>query len=162
MNTSDVHRPARIGYLLGGFMQPAIVWLLAGLLLVVVELMTGTFYLLILGVAAGIGSAIAYVGQPYWMQAFIAALAAVVGGVLVNRYHRRVNASSPKTGADDVGQTVTIENWVSEPQRIARVRYRGTVWDADVLGSELIAPGALLYVIGTEGSRLKVSPVRPG
>ena len=161
MNTSGVHRPARIGYLLGGFMQPAIVWLLAGLLLVVVELMTGTFYLLILGVAAGIGSAIAYVGQPYWMQAFVAAIAAIVGGVLVNRYHRRMNDSSPKTGADDVGQTVTIESWVSEPQRVARVRYRGTVWDADVLGSELVPPGALLYIVGTEGSQLKVSPTRP-
>lgn len=142
-------------------MQPAIVWLLAGLLLVVVELMTGTFYLLILGVAAGIGSAIAYVGQPFWMQAFIAAIAAVVGGVLVNRYHRGVKASSPATGTDDVGQSVTIESWVSEPQRVARVRYRGTVWDADVLGSERVVPGALLYVVGTEGSRLKVSPTRP-
>jgi membrane protein implicated in regulation of membrane protease activity len=146
---------------MGEFMQPAIAWLLAGLLLVVVELMTGTFYLLILGVAAGIGSAIAYVGQPYGTQAFVAAIAAIAGGVLVNRYHRRTKSSSPATGADDVGQTVTIESWVSEPQRIARVRYRGTIWDADVLGSELIAPGALLYVVGTEGSRLKVSPVRP-
>ena len=142
-------------------MQPAIVWLLAGLLLVVVELMTGTFYLLILGVAAGIGSAIAYVGQPFWMQALIAAIAAVVGGVLVNRYHRRVKASSPATSADDFGQTVTIESWVSEPQRVARVRYRGTIWDADVLGSEIVAPGALLYVVGTQGSRLKVSSAKP-
>ena len=37
-------------------MQPALAWLLIGLMLVVIELMTGTFYLLILGVAAGIGS----------------------------------------------------------------------------------------------------------
>ena len=37
-------------------MQPALAWLLIGLGLVVVELMTGTFYLLILGLAAGIGS----------------------------------------------------------------------------------------------------------
>ncbi|HEX4985970.1 MAG TPA: NfeD family protein [Burkholderiales bacterium] len=142
-------------------MQPALIWLLAGLLLVVVELVTGTFYLLILGIAAGVGSAIAYVEQPFWVQAFIAAVAAIVGGVLVKRYHSRVNAASPKAGADDVGQTVSIDSWISEAQRLARVRYRGTTWDAEVLGTEPVAPGTLLYVVATDGSRLKISQTRP-
>ncbi|HVY07172.1 MAG TPA: NfeD family protein [Burkholderiales bacterium] len=141
-------------------MQPALFWLLAGLLLVVVELMTGTFYLLILGVAAGIGSAIAYVDQPFWVQAFVAAVAAIAGCILVNRHHRRARLASPATHADDVGQAVTIESWISEPQRLARVRYRGTVWDAEIIGTEPVAPGALLFVVATEGSRLKVSPSR--
>jgi len=142
-------------------MQPVLAWLLAGLLLVVVELMTGTFYLLILGLAAGVGSLAAYLGQPFWVQALIAAIAAFAGGVLVNRYHRAANASSPKDRANDIGEIVTIEAWVSELQRLARVRYRGTVWDAEVLGNDRIDPNALLYVVATEGSRLKVSSTRP-
>ena len=142
-------------------MQPALAWLLAGLLLVVVELVTGTFYLLILGIAAGIGSLIAFLDQPFWMQALIAAIAAVVGGFLVYRYHSAANASSPKDSANDIGQTVTIESWVSEPQRLARVRYRGTIWDAEVLGNDRIEADARLYVVAMEGSRLKVSSVRP-
>jgi membrane protein implicated in regulation of membrane protease activity len=142
-------------------MQPALAWLLAGLLLVVVELVTGTFYLLILGIAAGIGSLIAFLGQPFWMQALFAAIAAVVGGVLVYRYHSAANATSPKDSANDIGETVTIESWVSEPQRLARVRHRGTVWDADVLGNDRIEPDARLYVVAMEGSRLKVSSTRP-
>lgn len=142
-------------------MQLALAWVLAGLLLVVVELMTGTFYLLILGIAAMIGALIAYVGQPFWVQALIAAVAAIAGGVLVNRYHRAANASSPKDISNDIGEKVTIESWVSEPQRLARVRYRGTIWDAEVAGSDPIAPDALLYVVATEGSRLKVSSAHP-
>ena len=142
-------------------MQPALAWLLAGLLLVVVELMTGTFYLLILGIAAGIGALVAFLDQPFWMQALIAAIAAGVGGILVNRYHRKVNDTSPEDTANDVGQTVTIESWVSEPQRLARVRYRGTIWDADVLGNDRTEVGARLYVVATQGSRLKVSSERP-
>ena len=143
-------------------MQPILAWLLAGLLLVVVELMTGTFYLLILGIAAGIGSLVAFMGHPFWLQAFIAAIAAVVGGVLVNRYHRAANAGSPANTSNDIGETVTIETWVSEPERLARVRYRGTLWDAQVLGSDHIETGTLLYVVGTQGSRLRVSTGRPG
>jgi membrane protein implicated in regulation of membrane protease activity len=142
-------------------MQPALAWLLAGLLLVVVELVTGTFYLLILGIAAGIGSLIAFLDQPFWMQALVAAIAAFVGGILVNRYHRAANASSPKDSANDIGQTVTIESWVSEPQRLARVHYRGTIWDAEILGNDRIEPNALLYVVAMEGSRVKVSSTRP-
>jgi membrane protein implicated in regulation of membrane protease activity len=142
-------------------MQPALAWLLIGLGLVVVELMTGTFYLLILGLAAGIGALVAYLDQPFWIQALVAAIAAVVGGILVNRYHRNVNATSPKDTANDIGQTVTIESWVSEPQRLARVRYRGTIWDAEILGSDRIEADARLYVVATEGSRLKVSSARP-
>ena len=142
-------------------MQPALAWLLIGLMLVVVELMTGTFYLLILGIAAGIGSLIAFFGLPFWIQALMAAIAAIVGGVLVHRYHRAANATSPKDIANDVGQTVTIESWVSEPQRLARVHYRGTIWDAEVLGSDRIEPDAHLYVVAMEGSRVKVSSTRP-
>ena len=142
-------------------MQPALAWLLIGLMLVVIELMTGTFYLLILGVAAGIGSLIAFLDQPFWMQALSAAIAAVIGGVLVYRYHSAANASSPKDSANDIGQTVTIESWVSEPQRLARVHYRGTVWDAQVMGSDRIEPNAVLYVVAMEGSRVKVSSTRP-
>jgi membrane protein implicated in regulation of membrane protease activity len=141
-------------------MQPAIAWFVAGLVLVVVELMTGTFYLLILGIAALIGSLVAFLDQPAWMQALVAAIAAIVGGVLVHRYHRQANASSPKDHSNDIGETVTIESWVSEPLRLARVKYRGTTWDAEVVGTEGIEPGALLYVVATEGSRLKVSPTR--
>jgi membrane protein implicated in regulation of membrane protease activity len=141
-------------------MQPALAWLLAGLLLVVVELMTGTFYLLILGIAAGIGSLVAFLGLPLWIQAVVAAIAAVIGAGLVHRYHRAANATSPKDIDNDVGQTVTIESWISEPQRLARVRYRGTTWDAEVVGSDAIALNAHLYVVATEGSRLKVSSTR--
>jgi membrane protein implicated in regulation of membrane protease activity len=142
-------------------MQPALAWILTGLLLVVVELVTGTFYLLILGIAAGIGSLIAFLDQPFWVQSVVAAIAAIIGGVLVYRYHSAANASSPKDAANDIGQTVTIESWVSEPQRLARARYRGTIWDAQVLGNDIIEPDALLYVVAMEGSRLKVSVTPP-
>ncbi|MFL6579460.1 MAG: NfeD family protein [Burkholderiales bacterium] len=142
-------------------MQPVLAWLLAGLLLVVVELMTGTFYLLILGLAAGIGSVVAFFGQPFSMQALIAAISAIIGGILVHQYHRAANASSPKDSDNDIGEPVSIENWISEPGRRARVRYRGTTWDAEVIGTERIEADALLYVVARDGSRLKISTSRP-
>lgn len=140
-------------------MEPALVWLLLGLGLIVVELVTGTFYLLILGLAAGIGALAAWLGAPIWLQAVLVAIAAVAGSVVIKR---RKLAHPAKGGNDqmDIGQTVVVESWVSEPQRLARVTYRGASWDAEILGRDAVAPGAVLYVVGTEGSRLQVAAAR--
>src|SRR5260221_14749422 len=105
-------------------MQPALAWLLAGLLLVVVELMTGTFYLLILGIAAGIGSLVAFLGLSLWIQAVVAAIAAVGGAGLLHRYHRAPNPTAPKDIHNHVRHTLPIQNGVSQPQSPARRRYR--------------------------------------
>jgi len=123
-------------------MQPALAWLLLGLVLVVVELLSGTFYLLILGLAAGVGSLVAWLGGPFWMPALLASAAAAKGNSM------------------DVGQTVVLESWVSEPQRLAKVRYRDASWEAEVLGEDHVEPGAVLYVSGADGNRLEVSTSR--
>jgi membrane protein implicated in regulation of membrane protease activity len=140
-------------------MDPALAWLLAGLALIVVELLTGTFYLLILGLAAGIGSLAAWLGTPVWMQALIVGVAGVVGCVILHK-RKLARPSRPADNQMDVGQTVTVESWISEPQRLARVRYRGAPWEAEILGSDAVAPGAVLYVVATEGNRLKVAANR--
>lgn len=139
-------------------MEPALAWLLLGLGLIIVELLTGTFYLLILGLAAGIGSIAAWLGSPIWMQALLVAIAAVAGGILIKR--RKPAPVSPADNQMDIGQTVVVESWLSEPQQLARVRYRDASWDAEVLGGDRVGIGSVLYVVGTEGNRLKVSPNR--
>jgi membrane protein implicated in regulation of membrane protease activity len=139
-------------------MQPALAWLLMGLVLVVVELLTGTFYLLILGIAAGVGSLVAWLGGPFWIQALLASVAAVAGSIMVRR--SKSGAATASGNSLDVGQTVVLESWVSEPQRLAKVRYRDATWDAEVLGEDPVEPGAVLYVSGTDGNRLEVSTAR--
>ena len=40
-------------------MEAHLIWVIAGIILVIVELLTGTFYLLVLGVAAFAGAGVA-------------------------------------------------------------------------------------------------------
>jgi len=140
-------------------MEPALAWLLLGLGLIVLELLTGTFYLLILGVAAGIGALAAWLGAPIWLQTVLVAIAGVAGSIYIRK---RKLAGPVGRGNDqmDVGQTVVVEAWISEPQRLARVMYRGAPWDAEILGADAVALGAVLYVVGTEGNRLRVAANR--
>ncbi len=134
-------------------------WLVLGLVLIVVELMTGTFYLLILGIAAIIGSGVAWLGGSFWIQAAVVSVATVAGSLAVRRF--KGTGARESNAAMDIGQTVVIEEWVSESNRLARVRYRGASWDAEVQGSQPVAKGAVLYIAGTDGSRLKVAATKP-
>lgn len=140
-------------------MDPALAWLLIGLALIVVELLTGTFYLLILGLAAGFGALVAWLGAPMWIQAVVVGGAGVVGSFVLSK-RKAAATSKPADSQMDIGQTVTVESWISEPQRLVRVSYRGAPWEAEIVGSEAVAIGAVLYVVATEGNRLKVSARR--
>jgi membrane protein implicated in regulation of membrane protease activity len=140
-------------------MDPAIVWAIIGLVLVIVELLTGTFYLLMLGVAAFGAGAAAYFGLNFAMQSMVAALVAGIGcyGVHVYKAKNRAQQMAPI----DAGMPARFESWLDAGARLARVRYRGASWDARVEGVEALEPGATLYVLAADGNTLRVARNRP-
>ena len=140
-------------------MEHYLVWLLAGFGLVIIELLTGTFYLLMLGVACFGGAAIAYAGRGFEAQIIVAAILAAAGCYGVH-IHRAKN-SKDQMASVDAGQPANFESWVDEGGGLARVRYRGASWDARVDGQGALEAGALLYVEQLEGHTLKVSRKRP-
>ncbi|HJW11383.1 MAG TPA: NfeD family protein [Albitalea sp.] len=140
-------------------MEQDLAWAILGLSLVIVEMLTGTFYLLMLGLAAFGASAAAYFGQDFPVQAIVAAVVAGGGCWWVFAYRAR-NATRQMTSID-AGQPASFETWVDREARLARVRYRGAPWDARVEGDPLPEPGALVYVIETDGNTLKVTTLRP-
>lgn len=139
-------------------MQPYLYWIIAGFALVIVELVTGTFYLLVIGVGAFAGAAVAAAGAGYLAQAVGACAVALAGTWLVNRWHRSRRPGSARDNFLDLGQPVVMEAWVDEAGRTARVKYRGTTWDARVAAGVPAQPGATLYVNGQDGSILLVGP----
>jgi membrane protein implicated in regulation of membrane protease activity len=142
-------------------MEADLLWAILGLTLVIVELLSGTFYLLVLGIAAFGAALAAWLGQPFGVQAIVAAVVSAAGcyGVHVYRAKNTTGQMSPI----DAGQPASFEAWVDQGARLARVRYRGASWDARIEGdgSESAAPGSLLYVVRTDGNTLKVTVRRP-
>ena len=140
-------------------MDPALAWAVAGLVLVITELVTGTFYLLMLAVAAFGAAAAAYFGQTFPVQSVVAALVAAAGCYGVHLY--RAKSSKEKMPPIDTGMPASFENWIDVGARLARVRYRGASWDARVEGDGSIDPGTMIYVLSADGNTLKVSKTRP-
>jgi membrane protein implicated in regulation of membrane protease activity len=134
-------------------------WAIGGIALVIAELITGTFYLLVIGIAALAGAVVAYLHHSFWTQAMVAAAIAIIGVMLVTRF-RKTQDSSPSVSLD-VGQSVVLDAWVNEKERLARVRYRNALWDAKVLDDQGAEAGRTLYVRSVDGSTLHVSTTRP-
>ena len=140
-------------------MADYILWAAAGLALAIAELLTGTFYLLVLGIAALAGAVVAFFGLGFWGQALVSSLLAV-GGVIWIRQRRK--SMEPKAmPSPDVGQPVTWESWLNQSDRLARVRYRGASWDARVVGECAGEPGEMLYISAVNGNTLEVAKIRP-
>ena len=140
-------------------MADYIVWLIAGIALIIVELVSGTFFLLVLGIAALAGAAVAWSGHGIWPQAISAAVVAAAGVVWVYRW--RKGSARQQMPSLDVGQTAAFESWVSEGGRHARVTYRNTQWDAHIQGPADGLAGEIFYIVSVDGSTLKISKTRP-
>jgi len=135
-------------------------WAIAGMTLVIAELVTGTVYLLVIGLAGLAGAAVSYLNYPLGMQAVVAAAVATVGVVLVNRY--RVTQAKSAGGASlDIGQNVVLDAWVNKKDGLARVRYRNALWDAKLLDEQAPEVGSILYIRNVEGNTLHVSKTIP-
>jgi membrane protein implicated in regulation of membrane protease activity len=141
-------------------MDADFLWAILGLALVIVELLTGTFYLLMLGIAAFGAALAAWLGQGIGVQAVVAAALAGAGCYGVHLY--RVKNAQGQMAPVDAGQPASFEGWVDQGARLARVSYRGASWEALVEGGDSPAAGAIVYVQSTQGNTLKVSARRPG
>ena len=140
-------------------MDHATLWAVIGLALVIVELVTGTFYLLMLGLAAFGAALAAWLGFEFSAQTVVAGVVSAAGcwGVHIYKARNRAQQMAPI----DAGMPASFESWLDAGARLARVRYRGASWDARVDGLEAVEPGATVYVLATEGNTLRVAKHRP-
>src|SRR5579859_1722437 len=98
-------------------MELWLIWIVAGFALVIAELVTGTFYLLMIGLGAFAGAAAAWFDTNLLVQALAGSTVAVVGSLLVHHWHsaqRNVGGSNLL----DRGQPVVLEGWANEAARI--------------------------------------------
>jgi membrane protein implicated in regulation of membrane protease activity len=117
-------------------------WIAAGAL-VVGELATGTFYVLMLAIGCVFGALAGYAGISFFAQV---AVAIVVGGAAVlawdgkrRRGPGRVSAAANRNINLDIGEQVQVDGWNADGT--ARVPYRGSAWNVRYIGDGPAAPG---------------------
>ncbi|WP_310735069.1 NfeD family protein [Azohydromonas aeria] len=134
-------------------LDDATLWWLATAALVLAELASGTFYLLMLALGTMAGALAAHAGLGFTAQLVVAALLGSAATVaLWHQRRRRGTALSRDRNLHlDVGERVRVEHWDADGQ--ALVRYRGASWQARHVGPGVPTPGEHL-IRAVEGNRL--------
>lgn len=134
-------------------------WLLAGGA-VAAELLTGTFFLLMIAFGMAAGALAAQAGAGTVAQLLAAAV--IGGGAVVTCYLvKKRRRSDPSARADrsvnlDVGETVLIKEWNADGT--ATVRHRGANWTVISRAGSSPTPG-LHRIAELVGSRLLVDKI---
>lgn len=139
-----------------------LIWFAVGTAFIVAELATGTFYLLIFGVAAWAGAFTAYAHHGLPTQLAVAGVAALIGFAIVVPYdvRRRRRQHDDKDDDLDIGNDVRVAE-ILDAQRL-KVNYRGSEWEAAMEAGDTVglAAGAHCVIAAVRGNRLIVR--RPG
>lgn len=128
-------------------------WVLAGII-VAAELLTGTFYLLMLSLGFVAAAMAAHAGVTMAFQIAVAAIFSS-GSVMAWRLYRRsrpadASAGTSQDGNLDIGETIQIEAW--SPDGTSTVKYRGANWSvaaAEDAGPLTVGRHRIVEVIGS-------------
>jgi membrane protein implicated in regulation of membrane protease activity len=134
-----------------------IIWFVVAGALVILEMFTGTFYLLMIAIGLAAGGAAALAGATGAVQLVVGA---VVGTAATIGLHRsrfgkmnRTEASRDVNVNLDIGETVAVTEWKDGS---ARVMYRGAMWDVDLEAGAAAQPGSFI-IREVRGNRLIVT-----
>lgn len=112
-------------------MASSIWWILLAVL-VIAELLSGTFYLLMLAIGAAIGGVAQFLGLSGNAQIVWAASVGLLGMGACYMYRRRftkspISSANPDV-AQDIGAWVQVDSWLAGGR--AKVQHRGAQWEA--------------------------------
>lgn len=131
-------------------MESYLWWWILGAVLVGIELTSGTFYLLVYGLAAAVAGIAAWLGAGLVVQLLVAGVIALLG-TLALRHWKRSTDHTESTAQDlDIGKPVQVETW---QQNRGQVKYRGAVWDAEA-ESAAVDPARPLLIKAVRGNTL--------
>jgi membrane protein implicated in regulation of membrane protease activity len=115
-------------------MEPYILWLAAGLLLMALEMASGAFVLLPIGLGACLTGGLLWVGLPLTIsqQLGLFGVLSVLALVLLRPALKKWLRSAPDSYNEHVGQNAVVETTVTYATSgsTGTVKYRGSSWQA--------------------------------
>ncbi|WP_281072028.1 NfeD family protein [Succinivibrio dextrinosolvens] len=134
-------------------MENYLIWLILGLVLLGVEMMIGSIYLLALVGGCAIACVFAFMGTSFTTQCIVAAIVAIAGVIAAFVFRRNIRKKlTPNQDCDnlDKGQIINVEKIDSDGG--ATVNYRGAQWKA--YASEGPLETGIYHIEKVDGTRL--------
>lgn len=139
-------------------MHPGFMWMIAGLVLLIIEMITTTFFLMWIGAGALITALASLWVSPLWAQwvifSVVSTILLIASRPLVRSIHGRV--AVPSNVDQLVGQTAVVLEAIDPQANTGRVRIGSDEWRAR--SEERIAQGEQVVVESVAGTTLRVRP----
>lgn len=134
-------------------MENYLIWLILGLVLLGVEMMIGSIYLLALVAGCAVACIFAFMGTSFTAQCIVAAIVAIAGVIAAFVFRRNIRKKlTPNQDCDnlDKGQIINVEKIDSDGG--ATVNYRGAQWKAYAAEGSLET--GIYHIDKVDGTRL--------
>ena len=143
-------------------LSATVLWLIAAVVLGIIELMASTFYLLVLAAAALVASGCAFFDIALEWQVVAFAAISIAGSLWVRRLRSLALDTDQQARSLqhlDEGQLVRVDHW-SEGARTL-VQYRGAQWEARAKNSDQLQTG-LHRIVSVQGNVLILAKASNG
>jgi membrane protein implicated in regulation of membrane protease activity len=135
-----------------------IFWFVLAGILVILEMFTGTFYLLMIALGLVAGGLAAMAGVQLVAAAVLGSAATF--SLRRSRFGKwqKIDAAGDPNINLDIGQTLHVDEWKNTPDGIstARVMYRGAMWDIELAPGSSARAG-MFIIREVRGNRLVVA-----
>lgn len=140
-------------------MTHTVLWFVLAFGLLIAELLSGTFYLLMVALGFAAGGVAAWLGATLALQLVIGAGIGIAATLILRRTRwgmKRLqgDAASNPDVLLDIGQVVQVAEW---HDGMAKVHYRGCQWDATLESGAVESAGAQV-IKAIQGSTLVLAP----
>ena len=145
-----------------------LLWLIAGVVLIAVELVSGTFVLLMLGLAALVASGASALGAPLGVDVAVFGVSAAALVLLARPALQRRMRGEAADGAVNAGPTALLGTTAEVVDPITgddpgTVRIAGALWTARALhDSDALTPGDPVVVVDIRGATAVVTTPTAG
>lgn len=138
-----------------------IMWFVLSGVVMILEMFTGTFYLLMIGIGLAAGGLAALAGVSTALQFIAAAMIGIIATFLLrqSRFGKfdKTDAARDRNVNLDIGETVTVGEWTRNEggATTARVKYRGAMWNIELEAGASARAGSFI-IREVQGNRLIV------
>lgn len=135
-----------------------IAWFVAGGVLLGIEMTTGTFYFLVVGLSMWVSAMVAgFTDYGVDVQVILAAVLTIGGCAVLEVVKRRNPVMQQPDEPLDRGQIIQVSGWDGMPG--VKVPYRGSTWQARLARGAKVSSNGYYQIDGLDGNVLILKPM---
>jgi inner membrane protein len=139
--------------------EPAMVWFLIGLVLIVSEFAIPGLVIIFFGLGAWAAAlALLAIQMSLFFQIVIFLVVSITSLLVLRKRFMAVAEQTPDLTDEFIGKTAEVEERVKKGA-YGKVKFKGTLWKAETVSDQVLEKGALVKIVGYESIILKVEPV---